>query len=164
MIYRLIIRISETYAIMRLLGSIKNADLCSVYYKYAQEFAAVHFDLIISFYHEIYRTHVLIFFRVAWPAMGQSLPIITPVPPKYPCVMRKNFATHYRNVIISVLASQITGVSIVHSTVCSGTDQRKKIKAPRHWPLWGEFTSDSEFPAQRAGNAENVSIWWRRHG
>ena len=31
------------------------------------------------------------------------------------------------------------------------------IKAGRHWPLWGEFTGD------RASNAENVSIWWRRH-
>ena len=35
------------------------------------------------------------------------------------------------------------------------------IKAPRHWPLWGEFTG--EFPAQRASNAENVSIWWCHH-
>ena len=29
---------------------------------------------------------------------------------------------------------------------------KKKIKAPRHWPLCGEFTG--EFPAQRASNAE----------
>ena len=31
------------------------------------------------------------------------------------------------------------------------------IKAPHHWPLWGEF------PAQRASDAKNVSIWWRHH-
>ena len=37
------------------------------------------------------------------------------------------------------------------------------IKAPRHWPLCGEFTGTGEFPAQRASNAENVSIWWRHH-
>ena len=30
--------------------------------------------------------------------------------------------------------------------------------------LWGECTGDGEFPAQRASNAENVSIWWRHHG
>ena len=36
---------------------------------------------------------------------------------------------------------------------------KENIKAPRHWPFWGEFTGD--FPAQRASNAENVSIWWR---
>ena len=40
----------------------------------------------------------------------------------------------------------------------------KNIKAPRHWPLCGEFTGTGEFPAQRASNAENVSIWWRHHG
>ena len=37
------------------------------------------------------------------------------------------------------------------------------IKAPRHWPLCGEFTGTGEFPAQMASNAENVSIWWRHH-
>ena len=41
----------------------------------------------------------------------------------------------------SGMASQITGVTIVYSTVCSGADQRN-IKAPRHWPLWGEFAVD----------------------
>ena len=40
---------------------------------------------------------------------------------------------------------------------------KENIKAPRHWPLCGEFTGTSEFPAQRASNAENVSIWWRYH-
>ena len=49
------------------------------------------------------------------------------------------------------------------------------IKAPNHWPLCGEFTGEfpaqianlpvaGDFPAQRASNAENVSIWWRHHG
>ena len=41
--------------------------------------------------------------------------------------------------------------------------QIKKIKAPRHWPLYGEFTGTGEFPAQMASNADNVSIWWRHH-
>ena len=40
---------------------------------------------------------------------------------------------------------------------------KKTSKAPRHWPLCGEFTGTGEFPAQRASNAENVSIWWRHH-
>ena len=35
----------------------------------------------------------------------------------------------------------------------------ENIKAPRHWHLW----VTGEFPAQRASNAENVSIWWRHH-
>ena len=40
---------------------------------------------------------------------------------------------------------------------------KENTKAPRHWPLCGEFTETGEFPAQRSSNAENVSIWWRHH-
>ena len=32
--------------------------------------------------------------------------------------------THYGDVIMIAMASQITGVSSVYSTVCSGADQR----------------------------------------
>ena len=59
---------------------------------------------------------------------------------------------------MSATASQITGLT----TVYSGTDQRKS-KAPRHWPLWGEFTGDRWIPRIKASNAENVSIWWRHY-
>ena len=41
---------------------------------------------------------------------------------------------------------------------------KENIKAPRHWPLCGGNSPvTGEFPAQRASNAENVSIWWRHH-
>ena len=43
------------------------------------------------------------------------------------------------------------------------TQMKENIKAPRHWPLCGEFTGTGDFPAQRASYAENVSIWWRHH-
>ena len=43
------------------------------------------------------------------------------------------------------------------------TQIKGNIKAPRHWPLCGEFTGTDEFPAQMASYAENVSIWWRHH-
>ena len=43
------------------------------------------------------------------------------------------------------------------------TQIKENIKAPRHWPLCGEFTGTGEFPAQRASYADNVSIWWRHH-
>ena len=33
--------------------------------------------------------------------------------------------SHYSDVIMSTMACQITGVSIVYSTVCSGADLRK---------------------------------------
>ena len=43
------------------------------------------------------------------------------------------------------------------------TQIKENTKAPRHWPLCGEFTGTGEFPAQMASYAENVSIWWRHH-
>ena len=74
----------------------------------------------------------------------------------------KTHAKHYGDVIMSTVASWITSLTIVYSTAYWGADQRN-IKATRHWPLCEEFTGTGEFPAQRASNAENVSIWWRHH-
>ena len=42
--------------------------------------------------------------------------------------------THYCVVIMNAMASQITGVSIVYSTVCADADP-KNIKPPRYWPF-----------------------------
>ena len=64
---------------------------------------------------------------------------------------------HYDDVIMTTMASQITSLTVVYSTVYSDADQ-ENIKAPRHWPLCGEFTGTGEFPAHRASYAENVSI------
>ena len=60
------------------------------------------------------------------------------------------FSIHYSDVIMSAMASQITGVSIVYSTVCLGSGQRKHqssaslafVKGSHWWPV------------QRASNAE----------
>ena len=51
---------------------------------------------------------------------------------------------HYSDVIIRVIACQITCISIVCSTICLGADQN--IKAPGHWPLWGESIGDRWIP------------------
>ena len=40
------------------------------------------------------------------------------------------FCWHYSGVILSAMASPITGVSIVYSTVCTGPYQRKQHKRP----------------------------------
>ena len=52
---------------------------------------------------------------------------------------------HYTDVTMSPMASQITSLGIVYSSVYSGAD-KKNIKAPRHWPLCGEFTGDRWIP------------------
>ena len=46
---------------------------------------------------------------------------------------------HYNDVRMTAMASQITSLTVVYSTVYSDADQRKH-QAPRHWPLCGEFT------------------------
>ena len=56
------------------------------------------------------------------------------------------------------MASQISSITIVYSTVYSGADQRKYQSSASPAFVTGEF------PAQMASNAENDSIWWRHHG
>ena len=64
---------------------------------------------------------------------------------------------------MSTMASQVTSLTIVYSTIYSGVDQRKhKSYAPLSF-VCGEFTGDRWFPVQMASNAENVSIWRRHH-
>ena len=48
---------------------------------------------------------------------------------------------------MAAVASQITSLTLRVTSPCAG-------KSP----------VTAEFPAQKASNAENVSIWWRHHG
>ena len=69
---------------------------------------------------------------------------------------------HYKDVIMSSMASQITSLTIVYSCVYSGANQRKhQSSASLACVLSSPVTG--EFPAQRTSNAENVSIWRRHH-
>ena len=69
---------------------------------------------------------------------------------------------HYSDVIMGAIASQIkiTGLAIVYPTVYSGADQRKH-KRSASLAFLGNSPVTGEFSAQRASNAENVSIWCR---
>ena len=58
---------------------------------------------------------------------------------------------HYSDMIMSAMASEITGVSIIYPTVCSDADQRKL----RFTGLCeGNPPVNGAFPSQRASNAE----------
>ena len=70
--------------------------------------------------------------------------------------------THYNDVIMSSMAAQITSLTIVYSTVCSGADQRKH-QARATGLCAGNSPVTGEFPAQMASKAENVFNWWRHH-
>ena len=53
------------------------------------------------------------------------------------------------DVIMTVMASQITSLTIVYSTFYSSAEIKENIKAPRHWPLWGEFTGHRWIPRKK---------------
>ena len=63
---------------------------------------------------------------LAWNLCGPSLP-------------------HYNDVIMGTIASPITSLTIVYSTFVQ-MQIKENIKAPRHWPLCGEFTGDRWIP------------------
>ena len=71
---------------------------------------------------------------------------------------------HYNDVIMSALASQITSLDNVYSTVYSRHRSKKTSKLRVTGLCAGNSPAIGEFPAQRTSNAKNVSIWWSHHG
>ena len=64
---------------------------------------------------------------------------------------------HCNDVIMGVIASQITSFTIVFSSVYLDTDQRKH-QSYASLAFVGNSPEAGEFPAQMASNTENVSI------
>ena len=70
---------------------------------------------------------------------------------------------HCNDVIMRAMASQITSLAIVYSTIYFRCWSKKTSKlrvtglCAENSPVTGEFL------AQMASNGENVSIWWRHH-
>ena len=57
------------------------------------------------------------------------------------------------------IASQITSLTIVYSTVYSEKTSKLRVTGL----CAGKSPGTGEFPPQMASNAENVSICWRHH-
>ena len=55
---------------------------------------------------------------------------------------------HYSDVIMGTIASQMTSLTVVYSSFIQA-QIKVNIKAPRHWPLCGEFTGGRGIPAKR---------------
>ena len=75
----------------------------------------------------------------------------------------RNFMVHYTDVIMSAMTSQITSVSAVCSSRLFRCRPKKTSKLHVTGICEGNSPVTGKFPAQRASNAENVSIWWRHH-
>ena len=70
---------------------------------------------------------------------------------------------HYNDVIMGAISSQITSLTIVYSTVYLRRSSNKTSKLRVTGLCEGGSLVTGEFPAQRASDAENVSMWWRHH-
>ena len=64
---------------------------------------------------------------------------------------------------MGALTFKIIGDSIVYSNVFFRRRSKKTSKLRVPGLCEGNSPVTSEFPTQRASNAENVSIWWRHH-
>ena len=51
---------------------------------------------------------------------------------------------------MDTVASQISSILFVYLTFFFQTQFKENIEAPRHWPLWREFTSDLWIPCTKA--------------
>ena len=70
---------------------------------------------------------------------------------------------HYIDVIMTTMASQMTSLTVVYSTVYSGADQEKHQSSAPLAFVWG-IHRDRWLPrTQMVSYAENVSISWRQH-
>ena len=69
---------------------------------------------------------------------------------------------HYNDVMMRVMASKITSLTIVYSTVYSGADQRKHQSSASQAFVRG-IHRYRWLPRTRASNAENIFILWRHH-
>ena len=97
---------------------------------------------------DIYKIHIPITFTVVALLWDNGMIVPTAV-------------SDWSDVIMSAMASQLTGVWIVLSGVCSGPDLRKHKKTSKLRVTGlceGISPVTGEFPAQMASNAENVSI------
>ena len=80
-------------------------------------------------------------------------------------MMMMMVTTHYNDVIMSTMASQMTSLTIVCSTVYSGVDERKHQSSASLAFVRGIHREPVNSPHKNGQlqHAENVSIWWRHH-
>ena len=72
-------------------------------------------------------------------------------------------SSHYTVVIMSANASQITGVSIVYSRVCSGADQRKHQSSASLAFVTGIHRWSVNSPHKGPVTRTMFPFWWRHH-
>ena len=73
------------------------------------------------------------------------------------------YVHQYNDVIIRAIASQITDISIVYSTVCSGTKQRKYLSSTSLSFVTGIPQWPVNSPHKGPVTQKRFLNWWRHH-
>ena len=118
-----------------------------------------------------YRHILLMFFRFASPTLPKGNPMIIRVQEKqtwkvwvnvwYESTRTDNTTAHYSDVRVIMMTSQITSLTVVFSIFIQA-QIKENIKLRITGLRVGNSPVTGEFPAQRASNAENASIWCHR--
>ena len=69
-----------------------------------------------------------------------------------------NISSHYGDIMMGAVVSQITCLTIVYSNVYSDADQRKHQNSASLAFVRGIHRGTGEFPAQMASNVENWTL------
>ena len=161
-LYILSIRFTSAYFIIDIVTSNLVSIFCFLYSFCGNIFVWFGYILFYSLCCVWFFTHVALDY---FPGPEVLVPYFTGEWVMVPETINKSVHDmHNRDVIMSALASQITGISMVCSIVCSGADQRKYqssalVRGIHRWPANSQRANSS----QRASSVENVSTW-RHHG
>ena len=107
----------------------------------------------------------LLYFYTFWPGLKlrKVAKISTETSFLYCCLLSAQVHSHYSDVVISAMTSQITSLTLFCSTVYSERRSKKTSKLRVTGLCEGNSPVTGEFPAQKASNEEKVSIWWRHY-
>ena len=107
-------------------------------YEYIQTYAQGLLSLVMIWYRSMLSISVRVVSLQSYDYPGASEAALNPLRTR-----------NYSDVIMGTMASQITSVDHLRSLFTQPFIEaqiKENTKAPRHWPLWGEFTGDRWIP------------------
>ena len=120
----------------------------------------------VHYFSSLLQTHGRITLKIRYRSRSESLhmthflmlEIICATYAKKSIHTSQQFTNHYDDVLMSAMASQITSLAIVYSTVYSRCRSKRELKLRVTGLCEGNSSGTSKFLTQRASYAENVSI------
>ena len=140
------------------LAAYSSAHHTAVWHDYQVINAVIHYVYGPLGLNPLHRTRSLVFSRAITWCLLRFCVFTLRIDNDARCI--KN---HYIDVIMTTMASQITSLTVVYSTVYSDADQRKHQSSASLAFVWG-IHRYRWIPRTKGQLRGNVSIWWRHHG